>query len=51
MACGSTMYNRDLELRSEIKFLTKEVKKPKEIHERINVLYGMYVYSYVYLRF
>ena len=31
-----TMNMRDLELRSMIKFLTKEGKKPKEIHERMN---------------
>ena len=37
---GSTMNMRDLELRSMIKFLTKEGKKPKEIHERMNAVYG-----------
>ena len=39
MACGSKMNMKDLELRSVIKFLTKEVKKPKEIHERMNAVY------------
>ena len=39
MACGSTMNMRDLELRSVIKFLTKEGKKLKEIHERMNAVY------------
>ena len=40
MACGSTMNMRDLELLSVIKFLTKEGKKPKGIHERMNAVYG-----------
>ena len=38
MACGSTMNTRDLELLSVIKFLTKDGKKPKEIHERMNAV-------------
>ena len=40
VACGSRMNTRDLELRSVIKFLTKEGKKPKEVHERMNAVYG-----------
>ena len=40
MACGSAMNMRDLELRSVIKFLTKEGKKPNEIHEKMNAVYG-----------
>ena len=40
MLCGSTMNTRDLKLRFVIKLLTKEGKKQKEIHERINAVYG-----------
>ena len=40
MTFGFTMNSRDLELRSMKKFLTKEGKKPKEIHERMNAEYG-----------
>ena len=41
IACGSTMTTRDLELRSVIKFLTKEGKKPIEVYERMNAVYGV----------
>ena len=40
MTCGSTMNKRDFELCSVIKFLTKEGKKLKEIHERMNAVCG-----------
>ena len=36
----STKKLLDLEHRSVIKFLTKEGKKPKEIHERVVAVYG-----------
>ena len=39
MACGSTMNTRDFDLQSVINFLTKEGKKPKEIHEKTNAVY------------
>ena len=45
------MNTRDLELRSVIKFLTKEGKKPKEIHERINAVYGDISPSYYQVKF
>ena len=46
MACGSTMNMRDLELRSELKFLIKDGKKPKEIHKRMKSVYGDFSPSY-----
>ena len=46
MVCGSTMNMMDLELHSMIKFLTNEWKKPKEIHERINAVYGHVLHHY-----
>ena len=51
MMCGSTMNMRDLELRSVIKFLTKEGKKLKEIHERMNTVYGDVSSSYHQVKF
>ena len=51
MAYGSTMNTRDLELRSVIKFLTKKGKKPKEIHKRMNVVYGDVSTSFCQVRF
>ena len=45
-ACRSKMYMSDLELLFVIKFLTKEGKKPKEIHERMNAVYGGVSLSY-----
>ena len=51
MACGSTMNTRDLELHSAIKFLTKEGKKPKEISERMNAVYGDVLPSYYQVNF
>ena len=51
MACGSTMSTRDLEFCSVIKFLTKEGKKPKEIHERMNGVYGDVSPSYYQVKF
>ena len=51
MACGSTMNTRDLELCSMIKFLRKEGKKPKEIHERMNAVYGDVSPSYYQVKF
>ena len=53
MECGSTMNTRDLELRSMIKFLKKEGKKPKAIHERMNAvgLYGDVSPSYYQVKF
>ena len=42
---------RDLELCSVIKFLTKEGKKPKEIHERMNALYDDESPSYYQVKF
>ena len=41
MACGYKVNMRNLELRSvKKKFLAKEGKKPKEIHERMNAVYS-----------
>ena len=40
MACVSIMNMKELERRSVIKFHTKERKKPKEIPERMNAVYG-----------
>ena len=51
MACGSIMNMRLLELRSTIKFLTKEGKKPKDIHERMNAVYGDISPSYYQVKF
>ena len=51
MACGFTMNTRDLEHRFVIKFLTKEGKKPKEIHERMNAVYGGDSPSYYQVKF
>ena len=51
IAFRSTMNTRDLELRSMIKFLTKEGKKPKEIHERMNVICGDVSPSYYQVKF
>ena len=51
MACGSTMNIRELELRSVIKFLINEWKKPKEIHERMNAVYGDVSPSYYQVKF
>ena len=39
IASGSVMNMRELELRFVIKFLTKEGKNQKKIHERMNALY------------
>ena len=41
----------DLEQRSVIKFLTKEVKKPKEILERMVEVYGESAPSYYKMKF
>ena len=49
MAYGSTM--KDLELRSVIKILTKKGKKPKEIHERMNAVFGDVSPSYYQVNF
>ena len=51
MACGSTMNMRDLGLLFLIKLLTKEGKKPKEIHERMNALFGDVSPSYYQVKF
>ena len=51
MACGSTMNMIVSELHSVIKFLTKEGKKPKEIHERMNAVYGDVSSSYYQVKF
>ena len=51
MACGSTMNTRDLVRCTVIKFLTKEAKKPKEIHERMNAVYGDVSPSYYQVKF
>ena len=51
MACGSTMNMRDLELLSMMTFLTNEEKKPKEIHERENDVYGEVSPSYYQVKF
>ena len=51
MVSGSTMNARDLELRSAIKFLTKEGEKPKEIYERMNAVYGDVSPSYYQVKF
>ena len=51
MACGSTMNMRYLVLLSMIKFLTKKGKKPKEIHERMNYVYGDVSPSYYQVKF
>ena len=45
------MNMRDLVLRSAIKFLTKEGKKPKLIHERMNAVYGDVSPSYYQVKF
>ena len=45
MACGSTMNMRNFELRSMIKFLTKE------IHEMMNAVYGDVSPSYYQAKF
>ena len=42
---------RDLELCSVIKLLTKEGKKPKEIHERMNAVYDDVSRSYYQVKF
>ena len=41
----------DLEQRSVVKFLTKEGKKPKEIFERMVVVYGKSAPSYYKVKF
>ena len=41
----------DLEQRSVVKFLTKEGKKPKEILERMVVVYGESAPSYYKVKF
>ena len=51
MVCGSTMNTRDLEFHSMIKFLTKEGKKLKEIHKRMNAVYGDVSPSYYQVKF
>ena len=51
MTCGSTMNMRNLELHSMIKFFTKEGKKPKEIHEKVNAVYGDVSHSYYQVKF
>ena len=51
MACGFTMNTSDLELRSVIKFLTKEGKKPKEILERVNAVCDDVLPSYYQVKF
>ena len=51
MACRSTMNMRDLELHSVIKSLTKKGKKPKEIHETMNAVYGDVSPSYYQVKF
>ena len=51
MTCESTMNTRNLELHSMTKFLTKERKKPKEIHERLNAVYGDVSPSYYQVQF
>ena len=51
MACGSTMNTRDFEIRSVIKFLTKEEMKPKEIRERMNAIYDYVSPSYYQVKF
>ena len=51
MAYGSTMNMRDLELRSMIKFLTKEGKELTVIHERMNAVYGDVSPSYYRVKF
>ena len=51
MAYGSTMNSRDLEFRSVLKFLMKEGKKPKEIHEKMNAVCGDVSSSYYQVKF
>ena len=51
MMCGSTMNMSDMELRSMIKFLTKEGKNSKEIHERMNAVYHDVLPSYYQVKF
>ena len=51
MAYEFTMNTRDLEVRSMIKFLTNKGKKPKEIHERMNAVYGDVSPSYYQVKF
>ena len=51
MVCESTLNMWDLELHSMIKFLTKEGKKLKEIHTRMNAVYGDVSPSYYQLKF
>ena len=45
------MNTRDLQLRSVIKFLTKEGKKPKEIHEMMSAVYGEVSLTYYQVKF
>ena len=45
------MNMRDLELHSVIKILTKQRKKPKEINERMNAVYGDVSPSYYQVKF
>ena len=51
MACVSIMNMKELERRSVIKFLTKEGKKPKGIHEKMNAVYVEVSPSYYQVKF
>ena len=42
---------KDVALHSIIKFLTKEGKNPKEIHVRMNAVYGDVSHSYYQVKF
>ena len=45
------MNMRDFQLRFVIKFVSKEGKKPKEIHEKIKAVYGDVSPSYYKVKF